>query len=153
MIESVPNDVTAAVACFDLRSRAVEPFGAFSSLADFSDALEARCRDQGHRPTGPVSVDRNGYGIVRVAEADGTVVGEYHLIVSDGSRFGRRGGVAGFAVVCDGDGSVFDVHPCGIYASEAEIRDLDAFGRRVIKGMEDAPSRWLIIPFSGSCPT
>ncbi len=147
MDESVQSEVAIAVARFDLRSRTVEPFGVFLSLAVFSDALEAHCRGRDHRPTGPISVDQDLCGSVYAAGADGRVVAEFHLIANDGSRYGEAGGVAGFALACDGDGSVYDVYPCGIYASEAEIRDLDAFERRVIKGIGDRPSRWLIVPF------
>jgi hypothetical protein len=137
-----------AVSRFNLRTGTAEAFGVFPSLAEVSEALEAECRSEGYPPPGPVAVDRNGYGVVRVAEVDGGVVDEYHLIANDGSRHGEAGGVAGFSVVCNGDGSVSNVYPCGIYASEAEIRDLDAFERQVIKGIEDHPRRWLIIPFS-----
>lgn len=147
------SDPVVAVARFDVQTGTAEAFGVFPSLAEVSQALEAECRSEGYPPPGPVSVDRNGYGVVRVAEVDGRVVDEYHLIASDGSRFGRHGGVAGFALACNGDGSIYDVYPCGIYASEAEIWDLDAFERQVIKGIEDHPRRWLIIPFSGSRPT
>lgn len=149
-----PGRLTVAVARFDLRSGTVEPFGVFPSLAEFSVALEAECRDGDHPLPGPVAVDGDGYGAVKVLDVSGKVVSEYVLIANDGSRYGESGGVAGFALACDGDGSVYDVYPCGIYASEAEIRDLDAFERRVIKGIEDCPTRWLVIPFSagsGDC--
>lgn len=144
----VLEKAAVAVARFDYRTMTAEAVGVFSSLAEFAEALEAECRSEGYLPPGPVAVDRNGYGVVRVAEVDGRVVDEYHLIANDGSRHGKAGGVAGFSVVCNGDGSVSSVYPCGIYASEAEIRDLDAFERQVIKGLEDYLWRWLMIPFS-----
>ena len=137
-----------AVARFDYRTKTAKAFGVFPSLAEVSEALAAECRSEGYPPPGPVAVDGNGYGAVRVAEATGKVIIEYLLIANDGSRHGEAGGVAGFALACHDDGSVYDVYPCGIYASEAEIRDLDAFERQVIKGIEDHPRRWLIIPFS-----
>lgn len=151
MDKSVRGSASAsvvAVACLDRLNRTVEPFGAFSSLAEFMQALEAECRGGGHPLPCPIAVDRDGYGAVRVADTSGKVVAEYVLIANDGSRYGEAGGVAGFALACDHDGSVYDVYPCGIYASEAEIRDLDAFERRVIKGIEGRSTRWLIIPFS-----
>lgn len=138
---------TVAAARFELESQILEPFGVFSSLAEFAGAFEAECRRLDHRPVDPVAVDQDGLGSVSVADASGKVVLEYHLVANDGTRFGRHEGVAAFSVDDDEDGLPLGVSPCGIYASEAEIQSLEKFTRKVSKGAEFRRVFGLSIPF------
>jgi len=135
-----------AVVIFDLRARTVEPLGLFPSLARFSEMLEAEASARGQRALGPVAVNGDGQGAVRLADAAGEVVLEYHLVANDGSRHGRDGGVAVFEYSLDEDVVV----ACGVYPSEAYLRKTDEVMRRHIKGWEDNRPRRLFIPFSGA---
>jgi hypothetical protein len=155
-VQKMPHDNKAfsgesepliAAACFNPEAQTLEPFGVFPSLARFSEALEAECCVRGYRLVDPVAVDQDGLGTVEVANAQGKIVLEYHLVANDGSRYGRHEGVAAFSVDDDEDGLPFGVSPCGVYASEAEIQSLEKFTRKVSKGAEFRRVFGLTIPF------
>lgn len=139
-----------AVAIFDLRSRTLEPLGLFPSLSHFSETLEAGAAAHDLRVLDPVAVNRDGLGSVRVANARGDVVLEYHLVANDGSQFGRDGGVALFEYSHDESGAALEIVACGVYASEAELRAADEIWKQCIKGWEDRRMRRLCMPFAVS---
>lgn len=141
--DSGPGPV--AVVIFDLRARTIEPLGLFPSLARFSEMLEVEASTRGRHVLDPVAVNGDGQGSVRLADAAGEVVLEYHLVANDGSQYGRDGGVAVFEYSLDEEVVV----ACGVYVSEAYLRMTDEVMRQCIKCWEDSRPRRLFIPFSG----
>lgn len=139
-----------AVAMFDLRTRMVEPLGLFPSLSHFSEMLDAEAVARDLRVLDSAAVNRDGLGSVRVADASGDVVLEYHLVANDGSQFGRGGGVALFEYSHGESGAALEVIACGVYASEAELRASDEIWKQCIKGWEDRRMRRLCMPFAAS---
>lgn len=118
-----------AVARFDLRTLALDAFGLFPSLAQFSKALDAECRARGHRPIDPAAVNADGLGTVRAAdESDGDEpVIEYHLVANTGRHCARDQGLAIFGVPDGEDGLPRTVTPCTVFVSEAAIWEAEEF--------------------------